>query len=170
MSTEAPDQPADETQTDEEEARWPAVVGIILIVMFTWGGIEVFALSGKPIATLEHDAITADTGATFDVEEAGESYVVQVWSFRPSGEDEQAKRAEATMAFSVVGPSGDVVAEHRDAKARSDARYVELVAQTAGEYRVRLDRIGGEDEPRAQAVVITGNNQVLLPFFGRFVE
>ena len=170
MSAEPTKAERDEESGDEEAATWPAVVGVILIILFSWAGIEVFVLSGQPIATLEHEAISSDEGAAFDVAKAGKKHVVQVWSFRLAGEDDNKKKAVARLAFSVVGPSGEVVVQHEDGKAQSKARYVELVPNSAGEHRVRLDSIDGEEQPKAQAVVIAGNNQVLLPLIGKFVE
>ena len=51
---------------DEEQSkapRWPAVLGVISIVVFTWAGIEVFFLQARPVATLEHEALVSADGA-----------------------------------------------------------------------------------------------------------
>jgi hypothetical protein len=155
---------------DEDAPTWPAVVGVISILLFTWAGIEVFVLQGQPIATLEHGALSSDEGAAFDVQSADQEHMVQVWSYTPEGEDKNPKKAKATLSFSVVAPGGDVVVEHEDAELRADARYIKFEPDQAGEYRIRLLAIDGEKAPKAQAVVLTGNNQVLLPLIGKLVE
>ncbi len=170
MKDETSDNPNQDALADEQAPRWPAVVGVILIILFTWAGIEVFVLPAQPIATLEHGALTSEQGASFDVDSPGQDHLVQVWSYVPAGEDKNPKKADATLSFSVVAPDGSVVVDHDDTKSRSEARYVKFSPAAAGEYRVRLLSIDGEKNPRAQAVVLTGNNQILLPFIGEFVE
>ncbi|MGM0555229.1 MAG: hypothetical protein ACQEVA_02525 [Myxococcota bacterium] len=170
MNAQKNQKPDADTVAEEDAPRWPAVVGVILIILFTWGGIEVFVLQGQPIATLEHGALTSDEGAAFDVESADQDHMVQVWSYVPDGEDRNPKKTDATLSFSVVAPGGEVVVEHEDVEARAEARYVKFAPKEAGEYRIRVLTIDGAKDPKAQAVVLTGNNQVLLPLIGRLLD
>ena len=168
--TDQPDSQADEQPPEEEAPRWPAVVGVVLIIGFSWAGIEIFFLQGVPVATLQHPALISDQGAYFEVEKSGREHLVRAWTYIPEGDQgERLRKASGKLEMSVLDPDGEVVASYADEKEQKKARYIRFVPKSKGTYSVRVGRVTGDGPPGVQARVFAGNNQILLPMLSKLL-